>query len=195
MKIFTCSKIISVWSDNISIGRMLLISSLVFATQFARVEAAAVNASPCTLAWNQCPASTASGYTLYYGIQGSTTTNRVDVGNTNQVTLKSLSATSNYFFYVVAYNSSGIESPHTSAMTYTPEALSVLKLTKLANGAASLHFLATTGAVCHVEYTSTLNPPQWQTLSGATADANGNITIGDSPPANLTSRFYRAVMP
>jgi len=195
MKSFACNKKVSVRPGNLSIGRMLLAGSLVLAMQSALVEAAVNLASPCTLAWNQCPNSSASGYALYFGIVGSTTTNRLDAGNTNQVTIKSLLATSNYFFAVVAYNSSGIESPRSSVMNYTPQALSALKLTGLAGGAASLHFLAATGAVCQVQYTSTLNPPQWQTLCSATADANGNITISDPLSGSYPSRFYRVTLP
>ena len=126
---------------------------------------------------------------------GSTTTNRVDVGMTNLVTLKSLLASSNYFFYVVAYNSSLVESPPSGVMHYIPRALSALKLTTVANGTMSLHFLAATGAVCHVEYTPTLNPPQWQSLAGATADTNGNVTITDPLTGHPKTRFYRTALP
>jgi len=113
---------------------------------------------------------------------------------TNLVTLNNLFASSNYFFYVVSYNSGGTESLHSNVMNYTPQALSALKLSLAANRIISLHFLATTGAVCHVEYTS-LNPPEWQTLCGATADANGNVTITDLLSGNPPVRLYRVVMP
>ena len=169
--------------------------SLVFLTHFTRVEAAPLCASPCTLAWNLNPEPTVIGYCLYFGIKGSTTTNRLDVGLTNQVTLKSLLAASNYFFYVVAYDTKGIESPPSAVMCYTPQALSGLKLTPLANRTLSLHFLATTGALCHVEYTPTLNPPRWQTLGSATADANGNVTLTDPLSGNPPTRFYRTALP
>jgi hypothetical protein len=169
--------------------------SLAFLIQSTAVEAAPLSASPCTLAWNLNPEPTVSGYCLYFGITGSTTTNRLDVGRTNMVTLKSLVASSNYFFYVVAYNTNGIESPPSALMCYTPRALSGLKLTPLANRTLSLHFLATTGAVCHVEYTPTLNPPRWQTLSNAIADANGNVTLTDPLTGNPPTRFYRTALP
>jgi hypothetical protein len=122
------------------------------------------------------------------------TTNRLDMGMTNLVTLKNLLASSNYFFYVVTYDSSGIESQPSAVMCYTPQALSTLKLTQLANRNMSLRFLAAAGAICHVEYNS-LNPPKWQTLCGATADANGNVTITDPLSGNTPVRIYRAVMP
>jgi hypothetical protein len=52
-----------------------------------------------------------------------------------------------------AYGSSGIESPPSSVMCYTPQALSALKLTPAANASMNVCFQVATGAVCHIEYT------------------------------------------
>ncbi|MFZ0826511.1 MAG: fibronectin type III domain-containing protein [Verrucomicrobiia bacterium] len=161
----------------------------------ARVEAAPLLACPCTLAWNPSQDSSVAGYALYFGIVDSGTTNRLDVGMTNVITLNTLLASSNYFFYVVAYNGSEVESPPSDVMYYTPQALSSLTPNMLMAGSLNLHFLAPTGAVCHVEFTSTMNPPQWQTLGGAIADANGNVTITDALTGSPPIRFYRAVLP
>jgi len=170
-------------------------SSAVFLPQFTRIEAAVLYASPCTLAWNTCTGSSVVGYALYYGITGSWTTNRLDAGMTNTATIYTLLASSNYFFYVVAYDDTGSESLPSGVVYYSPSALSALKMTKLADAGMNLQFQAAPGSACHVEYTTTLNPPQWQTLSCTTADANGNITICDSPLGNQPVRFYRAVLP
>jgi hypothetical protein len=102
-----------------------------------------------------------------------TTTNRLDVGKTNLVTLNNLFTATNYFFYVTAYNSSGTESPPSVVMYYTPQA----------------------GAACYVEFTPTLSPPQWQTLASAKADAYGNVTITDPLSGNQSARFYRTARP
>ncbi len=169
--------------------------SLVFLTQFIRVEAAPLCACPCTVTWNQCQNPMVSGYCLYFGITNSTATSRLDVGMTNMVILKNLLSSSNYFLYVVSYDSTGIESAPSVEIFYTPQALSALKLTKLTNGILSLHFLATTGAVGQVEYTPCLNPPQWQTLGSATADANGNVTMTDPLTGHPPARFYRTDLP
>jgi hypothetical protein len=195
MQSCTSSKAALTWPGSLSISRILLIGSLAFFTQFARVEAATLCARPCTLAWDQSQDPIVRGYCLYYGIINSTTTNRLVVGLTNLVTLNNLLISSNYFFYVVAYNSIGIESPPSNEMCYTPQALSSLKLTPLADRSMSLHFLTATGAACHVEFSPTLDPPQWQTLSSATADANGNVTITDPLSGNPPARFYRTVRP
>ena len=194
MQCVKCCKLLF-WGGSFSIGRMLLISSLVCLPQLIRIEAAPFQASPCTLAWNLDQDPTVSGYRLYFGISGSTTTNRLDVGMTNLVTLQSLLASSNYFFYVVAYATNGLESLPSTAMKYNPPALSGLKLTPLANRTLSIHFWAATGAVCHVEYTPSLNPPQWQTLSNATADASGNVTLTDPLSGHPPARFYRSAAP
>ncbi len=159
------------------------------------MEAAPLLAIPCTLAWDSSACPFVCGYALYYGITGSTTTNRLNAGLTNQLTVKNLSASSNYFFYVVAYNGGGLESPPSTVMHYAPPALSPLKVIPLTNGTLNLRFQVATGSVCHVEYTSKLKPPQWATLGSATADANGNVTITDPLTNRPPARFYRAAVP
>ena len=174
---------------------ILLMSSLLFSTPLTQVEAVAPRACPCTLAWNNSPDDTVAGYVIYYGIVGGATTNRLDVGMTNVFTLNTLLSSLHYFFYVAAYNGRGVESPPSPTMLYTPKMLSSLQLASLANGTTSLHFRAPTGAACHIEYTPTLNPVQWQILSGATADANGDVTLTDPLSGHPPARFYRAVLP
>jgi len=195
MQSFTCSKAVSVWPGSLSISRIFLIGLLAFSTPLTRTGAAPLCACPCGLAWNLCQDSTVCGYCLYYGVIGSTTTNRLDVGKTNLVTLNNLFTATNYFFYVTAYNSSGTESPPSVVMYYTPQALSALNLSRLVSGIVSLHFLTATGAACHVEFTPTLSPPQWQTLASAKADAYGNVTITDPLSGNQSARFYRTARP
>ena len=188
MQSFTFRKIVSaVW--------ILLVSSWLFSTPLTSVKAVVPRACPCTLAWNNSPDATVAGYVVYYGIIGSTTTNRLDVGMTNVVTLKNLLSALNYFFYVAAYNSQGKESPPSGVMLYAPRILSSVQFARLADGTANLHFKAPTGAVCHVEYTPTVQPVQWQTLAGATADANGNVTLTDPLTSRPPSRYYRVVVP
>jgi hypothetical protein len=76
-----------------------------------------------------------------------------------------------------------------------PQVLSALAISCSAAGTITLQFHAAPTAVCRVQYTPSLNSPQWQTLGSAAADSNGNITMTDRPPANTPSRFYRAVTP
>jgi hypothetical protein len=185
----------TVRSGNLSIGSILLIGSLVFLTSLTRVEAAALRASPCTLAWDLCPDSLVKGYAIYYGIAGSAATNRLDAGLTNQVTIKTLYACSNYFFYAVAYNAGGTESAPSSLMYYKPRAVSSFKLIASTNGSMKVSFQMAINAACHVEYSPTLNPPNWQTLASTTADTNGNVTITDGLTGKPPTRFYRVAIP
>lgn len=163
--------------------------------QLTRIEAAPLLAAPCTLEWDQPRDSVVAGFALYYGVTGSGTTNRLDVGMTNIVTVYNLLACSNHFFFVAAYNAGGIESVPSSVLYYSPPALSALKITRLAGITMNLQFRAAPGSACRVEFTPSLNPAHWQTLSSAIADANGNVTIRNPLPRNLATRFYRAVLP
>lgn len=158
------------------------------------MQAAVLNAPPCTLSWNPNPDTATAGYALYFGLTRSVT-NRLEIGLTNLVTLNHLLASSNYFFYVVAYNAAHVESSPSVIINYSPPALSVLKFASQPNGTLNLAFQAATGAVCQVQYTPSLNPPNWQLLGSATADADGNVTINDPRTGNPPQRFYRAVLP
>ena len=178
-----------------SFGWLFLTGSLCLLTSLMQAEAAVLCACPCTLAWDLSDDPLVAGYALYYGVSGSTGTNRLDVGLTNQVTLKSLSAGSKYFFFVAAYNVSGLEGLPSVLMYYTPPVLSALKVAPLKDGTLNIRFQAATGAVCHVEYSPSLNPPHWQTLGGSTADTNGCVTINDPLTNKPPARFYRAVVP
>ncbi len=173
---------------------MLLISPI-FLAPFTPIEAAILRASPCTLGWNCSQDACVAGYTVYYGITGSTVTNRIDARNTNCATFYNLSAGSNYYFYATAYTAAGVESSPTSLVLYRPQAMSTLKMTNPTGAALNLKFQAAPGSLCHVEYTTSLNPPQWQTLSSGTTDTNGNVTISDPLAGDPQSRYYRAALP
>ncbi|HXR05021.1 MAG TPA: fibronectin type III domain-containing protein, partial [Verrucomicrobiae bacterium] len=155
--------------------------------------AGALPASPCTLGWNQSPPGSVAGYVLYYGIVGGTT-NRQVVGMVNTTTLFNLLASSNYFFYLTAYDANGVESPPSSTVYYQPQALSRLTLTSPVQGTMNLQFRAAPASVCLIQYTPTLSPAQWQNLETATADSNGNIVITDPTAGSSPSRFYRAML-
>jgi hypothetical protein len=147
------------------------------------------------LGWNPSPDPTVAGYAVYYFAAGSSVTNRQDVGMTNETTLFTLSACSNYTFYVVAYDASGLESPPSNIVSYNPQVLSSLNVIPAAAGTVNLQFSAAPGTPCHIEYSPTLNPTQWQTLGSATADENGNVTLTDTVPGAAPARFYRAATP
>ena len=169
-------------------------SLLLLLPNSTRLEGATLLASPCTLGWNLSQDASITGYALYFGIVGTTVTNRQDLGMTNSVTIFSLLAASSYFFYVVAYDAAGVESPPSNILYYQPQALSALQLAVPSRGTVNVQFQAAPGSVCQIQYTSSLNPVRWHTLGSVTADANGNVILTDRPPANTPSRFYRAVI-
>ncbi len=194
MKCCTCSLPGSPEVTIFSFAKICLVTVLLILPGLSRVEGAvAIPASPCTLAWNPNQDVSVTGYALYYGITGSTT-NRQVLGITNTVTLFNLLASSNYFFYMTAFDPEGVESLPSNVLYYKPQALSPLKLTSPVQGTMNLQFRAAPGSICQIQYTPSFNPAQWQILGSATADSNGNIVINDQVSANIPSRFYRAVL-
>lgn len=147
-----------------------------------------------TLQWQVSVDPSVAGYALYYSVDGSATTNRVDVGPATTATVKSLIASSTYSFYVVAYDADQNESVPSNLLLYTAPAISSMRLSQISADTMSISFHVAPGAACHVEYTDGLNPPNWIVLTTAVADSNGLVTIND--PVNASgSRFYRGVVP
>jgi len=194
MKSLTCSLPASLRLKILSTARISLVSVLMILPKFSHLEASVLPASPCTLSWNLNQDVSVAGYALYFGITGSSATNRQVLGMTNTVTLFNLLASSNYFFYVVAYDAKGLESSPSNVVYYKPQVLSPLKLTSPVRGTMNLQFRAAPGSVCLIQYTPSLNPAQWQILGSATADSIGNIMITDSQTGKSPTRFYRAVL-
>ena len=195
MKCCTCSLPVIPGFKIFLIAKIWLVSGLLVLPGLSRLEGAvALPAGPCTLAWNLSQDVSVTGYALYFGIAGSSATNRQVLGMTNTVTLFNLLASSNYFFYVVAYDAEGVESLPSNVLYYQPQVLSPLKLTSPVRGTMSLQFRVAPESVCLIQYTPTLHPTQWQILGSATADLNGNIVITDPTAGSSPSRFYRAVL-
>jgi hypothetical protein len=72
-----------------------------------------------------------------------------------------------------------------------------LNIQKNAGGGYRIDFIGNPGQQYTVQYVGFL-PPQsgdWQLHSFQVADANGMFFIIDNPPASLTKRFYRAIVP
>ena len=151
-------------------------------------------ASPLTLQWQGSTDPDVAGYALYYGVDGSPITNRMDVGLGTTAIVTDLTVSSTYSFYVVAYDVSQNESDPSNLLLYTTTAISAVQLSQISDGTMAISFSVAPGAPCHVEYTDTLTPPNWMVLTIAVGDSNGFVTINDSVSAT-GSRFYRAVVP
>ena len=73
-----------------------------------------------TLVWD-ANTDAVDGYRVYYGMNATSTSNQVDVGNSTSCNLDNLSLAENiqYYLCVTAYNSVG-ESPKSETVSYTP---------------------------------------------------------------------------
>lgn len=83
--------------------------------------AAAAHAAPdrVTVAWDPNPEPDIAGYNVYYGIVGSGVTNKVSPGNATQQQVISLQPETQYWFFVTAFNTAGLESDPSAVLTYT----------------------------------------------------------------------------
>jgi len=153
-----------------------------------------VNAMPITLAWDSANDPGVSGYALYYGATNQPTFNRVDAGTNLTVTLFDLRADTGYKLFVVAYNAVGLESVPSNELLLTPPAISRLQLARQANGSLRLSGKAAPGTVCTLQFTSTLQPALWQTLTRTTADQVGSIIAFDASVSKVSRRFYRLAL-
>jgi len=153
-----------------------------------------VNAMPITLAWDSANDPSVSGYALYYGVTNQPAFNRVDAGMNLTATLLDLKADTGYKLFVVSYNAVGLESVPSNELLLTPPAISRLQLARQANGSLRLSGKAAPGAVCTLQFTSTLQPALWQTLTRTTADQVGNIIAFDASVSKVSRRFYRLAL-
>ena len=168
---------------------MALISWICFVQQSFAAPACSLK-----LEWQSSDDDTVTGYAVYYGLTGTPLTNRLDVGLSNSVVFSDLTADADYSFFVVAYDSDLNESEPSNFLTYTAEPISALRLAQSPEGAMIISFNVPANAACHVEYTDTLNPPEWQLLTLASGDPDGFVTITDAVPAPNGCRYYRAAI-
>jgi len=72
-----------------------------------------------TLAWDRSTDATVTGYRLYYTDVAASSTSSINAGNTTSGTVAGLVESKTYSFYVVSYNSSGVESAPSNVIGYT----------------------------------------------------------------------------
>lgn len=156
---------------------------------------AATPACLLTLEWQSSSDPSVTGYALYYGETGGALTNRVDVGAATSFVMTNLTASASYSFYVVAYDSSEVESDPSNFLIYTAQAITALKLSQAQGEGMAVSFNVAPNTACHVEYTDSLSPANWKTLTTATGDSSGAVNVVDGATAPGGTRFYRAVVP
>ena len=76
-------------------------------------------AQSVTLEWNPSTDPSVTGYNLYYGAASRTYTNKIDVGNSTNVTVNGLVEGVTYYFAATAYNILGAESDYSTEVSYT----------------------------------------------------------------------------
>src|SRR4030095_16725739 len=70
-----------------------------------------------------------------------------------------------------------------------------LTIADLGNGSYRLRFSGIPNRFCIIQYTPTLNPPNWLTLVSGTSDPFGVFQYTDTPPGGTVSRWYRSLYP
>ena len=146
------------------------------------------------LQWDASPSPNVAGYAVYYKVLGLPVTTRLDVGNSLTASIPLLLGAASSV-YVVAYDEDGVESERSNLIEHSPEPLMSLKLAKQENGSMRIQLRTLPTSPCRIEWTDSLNPPDWHTLGeGAiTSDANGYISIVDPDAATVRQRYYRAI--
>jgi len=101
-------------------ANILLITALLLGTMHV-IQIVAATTPPgdsVTVAWDPNPEPDIAKYTVYWGIVGSTATNTVDTAATQQG-VPGLVYERQYWFYVTASNTVGLESDPSTILFYT----------------------------------------------------------------------------
>lgn len=151
----------------------------------------AIVADPIMLGWNAASDVSVRGYVIYYGATNQPTTNRIDTGTNLTVKINNLQAGVTYKIYATSYNTAGIESLPSNQILLTATAIPKLKIARQANGSMRLDYRMSPGAVCAVQFSATMKPGSWRTLTNVTADVAGSIIAQDFSAAQVMQRFYR----
>ena len=77
------------------------------------------DATSVSLAWTPNSEPNLGGYRLYYGTASGNYTDNLDVGNVTTATISNLTASTQYFIVLTAYNLAGIESQPSTEISYT----------------------------------------------------------------------------
>ncbi len=80
-------------------------------------HASLASAGALTLAWDRNPEPNVAGYRVYYGTQAGSLSSMVDAGNNTSWQVRDLVDGQRYYLAVSAYNTSGLESPLSTAVS------------------------------------------------------------------------------
>jgi len=178
-------------------------SVILFACAFSVVGQAVCFASTVTLQWGS--SSGATGYKVYY--QADSTTKpfgtSIDAKNQTTATISGLDPTHSYYFAVIAYNSSKIESSYSNVVAINP-----LSVTLSGNGTGNINSnpsgVACVSGTCTVQFgsgsTITLiaSPNSSSTAlsyfgawTGCTSASGNSCTVSINAAKNVTATFSK----
>jgi len=129
------------------------------------------------------------GYNIYYGGASGAYTNMINAGGVTNATIPSLIPGTTYYFAATTYNSSGIQSPYSSEVSYT---VPILPEVQFRVTPARQFILTVTGPVGHTyDIQATQDFITWTVIGSVTVGASGSVDFTDTNAASFSKRFYR----
>lgn len=140
------------------------------------------------LAWDRSPSLGVAGYRIYYGPASGNYTNNVRAGNVTSNSIPGLAGGGTYFFTVVAYDASGVESLPSNEIIFIP-GIATLRISIAANRSAILTVSGPVGRTYEIQAAQTLGT--WAVIGTGTIGMNGSFSFTDTNAAGIPRRFYR----
>ena len=140
------------------------------------------------LTWDRSPDSSVTGYRVYYGGASGDYTNGVTLGNVTSNTVSGLVSGVTYFFAIVAYNATGLESSLSNEISFVP-GLARVGVRMTSNRQAVLTVKGLIGQTYDILATQTFGT--WTVIGSVTLGAAGSMEFTDVNAANFPRRFYR----
>lgn len=141
------------------------------------------------LAWG--PSSGAKGYAIYYGTSSALLTTRVDVTTNTIANVPGLTPGGSYYFEVVAYDSTGVESAPSNEISVIAPVQLHMSMGKSASAPVNLQFTAITGRYYEVQISPDMR--RWTTVwQSGMMNTNTVLQYQDAPAGGpYPHRYYR----
>ncbi len=150
--------------------------------------AAPTNGYNVKLAWDRSPSLGVTGYRIYYGPASGNYTNSVMAGNVTSNSITGLAGGGMYFFTVVAYDASGVESLPSNEIIFVP-GIATLRISIAANRRAVLTVFGPVGRTYEIQAAQTFGT--WTVIGTRTIGTNGSFSFTDTNAPGFPRRFYR----
>lgn len=136
-----------------------------------------------TVAWDPNPETNIAGYNVYYGVVGASVTNKVSPGTTTQQQVINLQPQTQYWFYVTAFNTVGLESDKSAVLTYTTP---INQAPTVTLGGDRIIIVPDSANLAPVATDDYRTPPQ---LTASWSQLAGPTTVAISPAGTLNPGF------